>query len=708
MATVGRADDPDLRILHDRLLQMSILGDVDAVAVRSVIESLQADGSWADIDYEDPALSGWQPIGHVARILDMARAYRRSDSPLRGDEKLRKAMYAAYDFWNRKNPICRNWFSNQIGVPRMMLQILFLLEPELLPERMNAGLKILNRASIRATGQNLVWLAQITAARACLIGDAELCAKAYRAIADVICITDKEGIQPDLSFHQHGEQLYNGGYGLAFSNDCARIAGLLEGTRFAFPHEKIELLSRYVLDGQQWMFRGLQMDYSVHGRGISRADLTSNGMVACCEEMAKRDTPDRAKFLAFLRTLTGEDPPGAALVGNKHFWRSDLMVHRRPAYNASVRMPSARLKRTEVVNRENLKGDHLSDGLTYTYLRGDEYTNIFPLWDWRKLPGTTCLQGDRPFAPGGRGVRTFVGGVSDGSYGCAACNFENDGLTARKAWFFFDREYVCLGADINCADEHEVATCVNQCLLQGEVVVRDAGGKKTIPISRQAFDGARWVHHDGVGYVFPGNQSIHLVAETRKGTWREINGFQKTDEISGDVFCLWIDHGVKPAAKSYEYVVVPGIAAAEMDRRLKRPQIEVLGNSPEMQAVRHPALGITQIAFYQPGKLATSATRIACDSKCLVIVREQGDKVRLAVANPKNQPLDVALELNREFRGEGCLWDAAKGVTRIRLALPGGDLAGSSVVRDLSMPAERMSGKKLAARPFAEPSSDAN
>jgi chondroitin AC lyase len=683
-ASASRADDPDLGMLHDRLLEMSLQGDIDPSAIREVMDSQQADGSWADIDYEDTALSGWQPNLHMARTLDMARAYRRADSPLRGDEKLKKAMYAAFDFWITKNPICRNWFSNQIGVPRNMLQILYVLEPELSPERMNAGLKILERASIRATGQNLVWLTQITAARACLIGDAELCARAYRAIADTICITEKEGIQADMSFHQHGAQLYNGGYGLSFSTDCARIAGQVEGTRFAFPREKIELLGRYILEGQQWMFRGSRMDYSVHGRAISRGDLSSSGMLDCCEDMAKRNTPDRAKFLAFARTLKGEDAPDAALVGNKHFWRSDFMVHRRPAYNASVRMPSARLKRTEVVNRENLKGDHLSDGLTYTYLRGDEYKNIFPLWDWRKLPGTTCLQGDRPHSPSGYGTKSFVGGASDATYGCAACDFENGGLTARKAWFYFDREYVCLGADITCADENAVATAVNQCLLRGEVIARDAAGKKTIPRGRRALDGARWVHHDGVGYVFPNHPTLHLETETRMGSWKDINGFQKPDEVSGDVFCLWIDHGSKPSAQSYEYLAVPGIAADEMDRYCARPQIEILCNTAEMQAVRHRELGITQIAFNNPGKLSAPAMSIASDSKCLLMVHDLGDKVRLAVSNPENQPLDVTLEMSKKLLGEGSRWDAKQGVTRIRFSLPDGDLAGSSVVRELS------------------------
>src|SRR5690348_17434716 len=43
-------------------------------------------------------------------------------------------------------------------------------------------------------------------------------------------ITDSDGIQADYSFHQHGAQLYSGGYGLGFANDVGRFIALAWGT----------------------------------------------------------------------------------------------------------------------------------------------------------------------------------------------------------------------------------------------------------------------------------------------------------------------------------------------------------------------------------------------------------------------------------------------------------------------------------------------
>ncbi len=41
------------------------------------------------------------------------------------------------------------------------------------------------------------------------------------------------------------------------------------------------------------------------------------------------------------------------------------------------------------MNSENKLGYWLPYGLTYIYRRGDEYTAIFPVWDWALLPGVT-------------------------------------------------------------------------------------------------------------------------------------------------------------------------------------------------------------------------------------------------------------------------------------------------------------------------------
>lgn len=101
-------------------------------------------------------------------------------------------------------------------------------------------------------------------------------------------------------------------------------------------------------------------------------------------------------------------------------------------------------------------GNFVSDGSNAIVKTGDEYFNIFPAWNWTRIPGTTAPQ--MPDVQLGknawelRGTSQFAGGVSDSLHG-ATTYYYNDThgsihTQARKVWFFFDHEVVCLGAGI--------------------------------------------------------------------------------------------------------------------------------------------------------------------------------------------------------------------------------------------------------------------
>ena len=99
-------------------------------------------------------------------------------------------------------------------------------------------------------------------------------------------------------------------------------------------------------------------------------------------------------------------------------------------------MFSDRLLNSEIVNEEGRKSHHLADGMNLLYLTGNEYFDIFPVWDWTKVPGTTAEQGTldtgEPKPVGTRGKTSFVGAASDAACGLACMDLKRGGLTARK------------------------------------------------------------------------------------------------------------------------------------------------------------------------------------------------------------------------------------------------------------------------------------
>ncbi|MFO7900820.1 MAG: polysaccharide lyase 8 family protein [Planctomycetota bacterium] len=656
-------------------------------------ERLQPDGSWPDIDYRDRTRSGWPVARHLRRLHRMARAFHAEGRGLPDRAELKKKILAGIDHWLEQDYRNPNWWWNRIGVPMRLGRVLILMEEELSEEQLAAGIKIVKRSRVGMTGANLVWLATNQVRWGCLAGNAAAVESALGAIQREIRVSGGggEGIKPDRSFWQHGRCLYSGGYGAAFSADCSWFARMAAGTPFAFPEKKLDILASYVLDGQQWMVRGRRYDWGVIGRQISRPHGNgAGGLARVCRHMMAAGAPRRDEFEAFLKRLEGK--PGDtkhALSGNRHFWNSDLMAHHRPGYYTSARMVSKRIVNTDnPANQEGLLSHHLADGANFLMRTGEEYTGIFPVWDWQRVPGVTVeYTGGRPrgsvrYA----GEKSFVGGVSDGEYGGAAMDFARGALTARKAWFFFDDEYVCLGAGISCKSGNPVLTSVNQCLLAGAVRVDGQAVEK----GERELAGPTWVHHGAVGYVFPEQGARVLVRNAEQtGSWYRLRRASSRTKVTKDVFSVWLGHGPKPTGdrSRYAYFVVPGASPRQMGRFAAEPAARVPRNTAGVQAVWHRTLRLGGTVFYKPESVELHpGLTVQPDRPCLVLVREKADELRLAVAEPSGRHRTLTVRISRRLTGEGCNpVEDEPDATAVSVDLPGGDQLGRSVVRTLTV-----------------------
>ncbi len=431
-----------------------------------------------------------------------------------------------------------------------------------------------------------------------------------------------------------------------------------------------------------------RFDYSSYGRGIANPNLSAGfaRLIMACERMAEADPGREAEYAAFLKRLRG-DADAKPLVGNRSFWRSDYMAHRRPDFFASVRMTSPRVRLVERGVGSNMRGEFLSDGVTFFQRTGKEYDGIFPVWDWRRLPGITSEQkSEPPLVPSAKdryGERDYAGSVSDGMYGLAAMDFARGPLAARKAWLFLDREIVCLGTGIANTSDTLICTTVNQCLLKGPLTLFEKSRKREAAIGEGTLLPSSWVYHDGIGYVFPEQPGVSWKAETRKGSWGDINLDCPQDEVSADVFSLWIDHGAHPAGAAYHYAVAPGLALEEMDAYAQSPPYVELSNTPACQAIWSAEAGVLAAAFYEPGSTAApGVARFSVDQPCLLLARREPPRMGgtaedvwfVSVSNPACQPLDVAVAIDLEA-------PAPAASARLLFNLLDGLYAGQSVAQ---------------------------
>jgi chondroitin AC lyase len=370
-------------------------------------------------------------------------------------------------------------------------------------------------------------------------------------------------------------------------------------------------------------------------------------------------------------------------VGHKHYWRSDISVHRRPDWYASVKMSSTRVIGAETCNSENMLGLHLGDGVTYFYRTGREYENIFPVWDWNRLPGTTCRQGDGSLVPESkrcRGRSDFVGGVSDSRRGLAAMEYVRDGLSARKVWFFLDDAVVCMGAGISCNQPEPVLTSVNQCLLKGSVALSADQHKRTLIKGERRSDKIEWVHHDGMGYVFLGPTSLTVGAAEQHGNWHRVHHRESKKAVRRDVFSLGIDHGARPQGAQYAYAVFPDIRVEALQSLHASELFRILQQTASLQAISTDDGDRVQAAFFEPGRLIMDKDRaVQVDAPCLVMLERSETSIHLHVADPTHRRETIHVTVSGNCAATGATYDSSSGQTRFAVAMPQGGRAGQTV-----------------------------
>jgi chondroitin AC lyase len=694
------AVDKDLALIAERLRQEILnptrLPNVDDVT--QDIANISNDGSWSDIDYDDTSKTHWIPREHLRRILNLARAYRTPEGPLAESDEVRSAFLSGLRYWVERDPQSENWYRQSIGSPESLGDALLLMGDAVPSGLVEATGHLVRRSGFTRTGANLVWEASNLLTWACVTSDDGLLREVVEHIGSEIRVTTEEGIQPDDSFHQHGPQNYLLGYGRSYANSVTGIAVILSGTGFAFPDEKIRILSRLVLDGQQWFAYGRQIDYHAMGREAFRGrpggrhNWNARSLAYISKNMEASDPERASEFQALAARATGTDAPGSSgPLGNKHFWRSDAMVHRAGNWYASVRFHSTRTYATEIrVNRENLRGYHLSDGVLFLMRRGDEYHDLQPVWDYRKLPGLTARQSPDPLPYGRRvpreGNTNFVGGASDGLAGVAAMDLQKDDVRAKKAYFFTDQGIVCLGSGITGDRPESVMTTLDQNRLASDIhFLRDEVAETLVGGRVEAQD-IRAVVHDSVAYVMLESASLVIESGKRDGSWHRVEEKAPDERVPQDVFTCYIDHGANPTDASYAYRMIPGASAADLPGLVNQPSIRVLENTPAIQAVDIQSQGLIQAVFHAQGSLKLGdEDHLTVDAPCVVQLRVEGDNRSLTIADPTQELDQLTVTLTGKLNSPEATYAAAENVTRVVVQLPNGPLAGQSVVLPLQV-----------------------
>lgn len=365
------------------------------------------------------------------------------------------------------------------------------------------------------------------------------------------------------------------------------------------------------------------------------------------------------------------DTAGAETAMHQVYPYMDRTIHRTQDWLLGVSMYSSRISNCEIMNDENLKGWYTGFGMTYLYNQDlMQYTDHF--WDTvdpLKLPGTTVVQTEidngapdsSGFHQGGDFLspEDWVGGVSIGTVGVSGMKLNGtpvsngdasnasptvyaDKLRGEKSYFMFDDEVVCLGAGIENSgfDVPVITTVENRKLNQdGSNQIRSDQGQWTKP--EEQVISPQWLHLQGnteqgsdIGYYFPQKQELHMMTDTREGSYKEIKGDLKTEEepVQRNYFTCWFDHGITPEEAGYSYVLLPGMSAGETQEYSQSPDVTILENSQRLQAVRDGSTHTLAVNFWDTQ--GGTVEGVTCSGQASVMIQEKNGALTVALADP--------------------------------------------------------------------------
>ena len=275
---------------------------------------------------------------------------------------------------------------------------------------------------------------------------------------------------------------------------------------------------------------------------------------------------------------------------------------------------------------------------------------LFSGWDWYHVPGTTASHyaiekhSDQALKASRRdqGIvqrdthrnynsRTYVGGVSLGDHGFFVQDLEAVPFTAPtdlrgwKSYFFVGDQILALGSHIRGGTAEDAThTTIFQTYLEDSTTATQVNGEQLTGLEtmQEHAAGTAVKLTDSVG------NSFYLVASTAElVVARSLQKSMSLDyePTEGAFATAYLDHGIKPAGDSYEYLVIPADAgAAKLDQVAADPSAfyQVL-DSTQMHLVRFPQQDITAYAFYEAVETPEEELVRTVNQPAAVIIQDQ-------------------------------------------------------------------------------------
>ena len=639
------------------------------------------------------------------RLSVMCQAYRTKGGELYNNKVLGKDLLSVI-LWMTENKYkidgktYGNWWDWRIGSPLRFIDCIVMMKNDMTEEQYKKCTDVLRvyvEENAPAPGDaNSMWNMFIRLMTGVLCKDDAYLKRVIHGMDNVWFrySTTRDGFFTDGSYLMHSAHPYTGSYGASAIESAAKLAYLVNGTKYDISQASKNLAIRWIHEAYSpVLYNGLMMDMT-RGRSMSR-ETEGDHMIGHViirsmylftliapekdaqpvQELIKywitkstyrsifqgEDVTNNNNYLFFINELKRLMKNSSIRKANqpvfhKQFPVMTRIVHSMPGFTFAISMYSHIVKNYESINRENLKGWNTAAGMIYLYNSdmGQFSDDYWPTVDSYRLPGTTVIQGSETPAHTFNGD-SWVGGTSiNNRYGIAGMYLKprRQTLEAKKSWFMFDDEIVALGSNISSSDSVVVETVIENRKLKPDnsntFVVNGKVQSATI------LSNPTWAHLSGnsansdIGYYFPTISNVHILREERAGNWRSINNnpLASSDSLlKANYLTLYFDHGVNPINGSYAYVILPGKSVEQVKKYAKNPDIIVLENSDDVHTVYEKKLRITGANFWND--VAKTSGLITSDRKSSIIVQENGADILVSVSDPTQRSGIITVQVER-------------------------------------------------------------
>jgi chondroitin AC lyase len=721
----SQATNDDIALMRQRVLEMGLWpskNNLSNIVQLAYFYNNKMNSScyWEDINYNDTTPAVWATEEHLIRVNYMLQALTAPGSSAQNDSRLASDVHCALNVWLVRDFLHGGWFDD-IGIPLLITSQLLMLGDNATNFETEKITQISYRSnwwqhdSNSSTGANLVWMLQVQLYRSLATknrtGLAEASARMWRDVA--VLPLGGQGIQSDWSYHFHGLQLTQAGYGQDWAVAIMIFMVSTKGTQYEPDQGRVTTFATFLTEGNAWMINNNIWDWQVQGRDFDRPGTVFASLGFEVEPDWVRSLADlvdstnlKTDLLNFADRLDAK-ASAVPLIGNKHFYTSDYQVHRRMNWTSAIKMQSIRTQPTECINGENQKGEHLGQGVLTVYTtNASDYLEIFPLFDWQSINGIT-VEHDVPLEPCKGGVfnwtkLSFVGGVSDGDYGLAMMDTATHDLTAKRSWHFYDDGIIALASNLTLTTQNTAWTALVSRLLptgnvtlgffNGTFVSLSDGINYSFPYTTNKSGNVQWIHisESNIGYLLQTQELYSAVGaevSTKTASYNTIGPYNNT--VTARTVTVWIDHGLGPYMRDYSYIVLPNVSVTSMPELIKRYDNEqifsCLLNNDLFHGVAWPTLQRASFVLWD------NATRtFSCQSSSFKInarltdagvylFNETTTDFSVTVSHPTRINGTVTITVDRVGFGQGCT-ALSDSTTNVTIVLPSSSqFLGSSV-----------------------------